>query len=185
MTRGAKAVRDIEWSDDQLYCSIDDRVIAWPTEGAGERPTHILAGSSAVITAICPTETGVYAGNSNGDVLHWHAGRESEPELIHRGSQRPVESLWLLASHGVQRLIYTDTSHRIHARVLGDSFVCHYEAGGQTLRRVEVAPDVLVATTELRDRLVCFKPGEPARPVASIPLASLTGRTVQDACLLA
>ncbi len=184
MTRGAKAVRDIEVLDGQLYCSIDDRVISWSADGGGDRPTRVFTGSAAVITAICPTGDGLYAGNSNGDVLHWLAGRDDEPQIVHRGARRAVESLWTLATHGVKRLIYTDTSHRIHARVLGDSFTCHYEAGGQTLRRVEVAPDVLVATTELRDRLVCFSPGDPTRPSASIPLASLTGRTVQDVCLV-
>ena len=81
-------------------------------------------------------------------------------------------------------MIFTDTSHRVHAKVLGDSFECNYEAGGQTLRRVDVAPDLLVATTELRDRLICWKPGNPDKPFATIALASLTGRSVQDVCLV-
>jgi hypothetical protein len=184
MTRGAKAVRDVELFDGDLYCSIDDRIIRWAADDPSDRPPRIYAGSNSIITALCPSADGLFAGNSDGDILHWPAAHDTEPELLHRGQKRAAESIWLLSSHGVRRLIYTDTSHRVQTRVLGDTFICHYEAGGQTLRRVEVAPDLLVATTELRDRLICWTPGKPDKPFASIALASLTGRSVQDVCLV-
>jgi hypothetical protein len=184
MTRGAKAVRDVEFFDGDLYCSIDDRIIRWPSDDPTDRPSRIYTGSGSAITALCPSNDGLFAGNSDGDILHWPAALDTEPELLHHGQKRAAESIWLLSSHGVRRLIFTDTSHRVQTRVLGDTFTCHYEAGGQTLRRVEVAPDLLVATTELRDRLVCWTPGKPDKPFASIALASLTGRSVQDVCLV-
>lgn len=184
MTRGAKAVRDVEFFDGDLYCSIDDRIIRWPIDDSTDRPTCIYSGSGSIITALCPSSDGLFAGNSNGDILHWPSFSIEVPELIHRGQKRAAESIWLLSSHGVRRLIFTDTSHRVQTRVLGDSFTCHYEAGGQTIRRVEVAPDLLVATTELRDRLLCWTPDKPGKPFASIPLASLTGRSIQDVCLV-
>ncbi len=184
MTRGAKAVRDVEFFDGDLFCSIDDRIIRWSGDDSSDRPSRVYAGSGSTITALCPSTEGLFAGNSDGDILHWPASKDAEPELIHRGARRPAESLWLLSSHGVRRLIYTDMSHRVATRVLGDNFTCHYEAGGQTLRRVEVAPDLLVATTELRDRLICWTPGHPSKPFASVALASLTGRSIQDVCLV-
>ncbi len=184
MTAGAKAVRDVESFDGRLYCSIDDRIIGWRGGDPSDRPAHIYTGSASLITALCPTADGLFAGNSDGDILHWPGGRDTAPEVLCRGQKRAAESLWLLDSHGVRRLIFTDTSHRVHAKVLGDSFECNYEAGGQTLRRVDVAPDLLVATTELRDRLICWKPGNPEKPFATIALASLTGRNVQDVCLV-
>jgi hypothetical protein len=184
MTRGAKAVRDVELFDGDLYCSIDDRIIRWAADDPTDRPARIYTGRDSIITALCPSNDGLFAGNSDGDILHWPAAHDTEPELLHRGQKRAAESIWLLSSHGVRRLIFTDTSHRVQTRVLGDTFTCHYEAGGQTLRRVEVAPDLLVATTELRDRLICWTPGKPDKPFASIALASLTGRSVQDVCLV-
>ncbi|MEK7755947.1 MAG: hypothetical protein AAB385_01920, partial [Planctomycetota bacterium] len=184
MTRGAKAVRDVELFDGDLYCSIDDRIIRWSADDPTDRPARIYTGSDSIITALCPSNDGLFAGNSDGDILHWPAAHDTEPELLHRGQKRAAESIWLLSSHGVRRLIFTDTSHRVQTRVLGDTFTCHYEAGGQTLRRVEVAPDLLVATTELRDRLICWTPGNPDKPFTSIALASLTGRSVQDVCLV-
>ncbi len=184
MTLAAKAVRDVEFLDGKLYCSINDRVIRWSADDASDRPTRIYTGSESTITALTPSSEGLFAGNSNGDILHWPDTTDSEPEMFHRGQKRAAESIWVLSAHGVRRLVFTDTSHRVQTRVLGDTFSCQYEAGGQTLRRVEVAPDLLVATTELRDRLVCWKPGNPKRPFASIALSSLTGRSIQDFCLV-
>ena len=184
MTRPAKAVRSIAFFEGDLYCSIDDRVIRWPADSTDDHPTHIYTGSNATITALQVTPDGLFAGTSNGDVLHWPGGRDAVPDRPHTGSNRPVESLWLLSCHGVRRLVFTDTSVYVHARVLGDSFACRYEAGGQTLRRVEVAPDVLVATNDLRDRLICWTPGEPARPFATIGVSRICQRSIQDVCLV-
>lgn len=184
ITRNARAVRHVQVFDGNLYASIDERVIAWPADGAGDQPARAYTGSRATITAVCATPDGVFAGNSEGDILHWPLDRESDPERLHQGSQRAAESVWLLATHGVRRLVYTDTSLRVHARVVGDSFCCGYEAGGQTLRRVEVAPDAIVATNDLRDRLLYWIPSTPSRPRATISVASLCGHSIQDVCLV-
>jgi hypothetical protein len=184
MTQNTKAVRGVEFFDGALYCAIDDRVIRWPADDDAGDPSHIYTGSMSAITALCPTADGLYAGNSEGDVLHWVEGRPTKPERLHTGLSRPTESIWLLLSHGVRRLVFTDTSLHLHARVLGDTFECRYEAGGQTLRRVEVAPDLLVATNDLRDRLICWAPGEPSTPKATIGVSRLCGHSIQDVCLV-
>jgi hypothetical protein len=103
---------------------------------------------------------------------------------VHSGSRRPAESIHLLTAGGITRLFFTDTTLAVHARVIGDTFTCRYEAGGQTLRRVEVAPDLLVATNEVRDRLIHWSPGKPAAPAGTISVARQTGHSVQDVCLL-
>jgi hypothetical protein len=184
MTRAADVVRGVQFFDGNLYCSIDDRVIRWPADGVGDSPSHVYAGSMTTITALCPTSQGLFAGNGDGDVLHWPAGREAKPDRLHTGLQRAAESVWVLKSHGVVRLVYTDTSLHVHARVLGDDYSCRYEAGGQTLRRVEVAPDMLVATNDLRDRLICWAPGQPGRAMATVGVSRLCGHSIQDVCLV-
>jgi hypothetical protein len=184
MTREAKAVRGVEFFEGDLYASIDDRIIRWPADATEDCPSNVYTGSRSTITALCPTPAGLYAGNSDGDVLHWATGRDTAPDTLHSGSSRAVESLWLLYSHGVRRLVFTDTSLQVHARVLGDSFSCRYEAGGQTLRRVEVAPDMIVATNDLRDRLICWSPGQPAKPTTTIGVARICGHSMQDVCLV-
>ena len=44
--------------------------------------------------------------------------------------------------------------------------------------------DVLVGTNEVRDRLICWSPSEPARPSAVVPITRLTRHSVQDVCLV-
>ncbi|MCO6437736.1 MAG: hypothetical protein J5J06_11660 [Phycisphaerae bacterium] len=184
-TADADAVRGVNERDGVLYASIDAQIIAWQPGADAERPGQTFTGSSDIITALLPTGSGLLAGNSRGDVLRWKAGQFSEPETIHRGGGRPVESVWLVRTRGVDRLFFTDTTLHVTSRVLGDTFLCRYEAGGQTLRRVEVAPDALVATNDLRDRLIVWRPGQPARPELIVPVGSQTGRSVQDVCLVA
>ncbi len=184
LTKDARAIRGIQTHDNDAYCSIDDRVVCWPIDSEADKPTAVFTGSRSTITAICPTDQGLFAGNSEGDVLHWPIGHHEEPDYIQHGSGRPVESLWHSNTKGIRRLIYCVTSLSVQARVIGDTFTCHYEAGGQTLRRVEVAADRLVATNELRDRLFIWPISEAARPSATIAVSSLCGRSIQDVCLV-
>jgi hypothetical protein len=185
MTRDAKVVRDVQFFDGELYCSIDDRIICWPVDDLADRTNHVYTGSPATISSFRATSDGVFAGTSEGDVLHWPSRRDAEPERLHVGRQRAAESMWLLLSNGVRRLVFADTSLCVRAQVLGDAYACEYEAGGQTLRRVEVAPDIIVATNDQRDKLICWTPGGPDQPVATIPVSSLCGRSIQDVCLVA
>lgn len=201
LTQQARAVRGVQFFDGFLYCSIDNRAIRWPADAGGTGDSwlapvgnrchtepvsqpHSYTGSTATLTGLCPTPDGLFAGNVDGDILHWPKDGDTKPERIHTGTHRAAESIWLLLSHGVKRLIYSDTSLHVHARVLGDNYTCRYEAGGQTLRRVEVAPDILVATNDLRDRLICWKPGEPGNPRGTISVSRLCGHSVQDVCLV-
>ena len=185
LTRGAKAVRSVVAFGDDFFCAIDNRVVRWPRGALPTEPSGVYSGSGSTITALCPTSSGLYAGHANGDVLFWSIGRQSHPQRVHTGLGRAVESVSLLQTHGVERLVFADTSLHIHAKVLGDSFVCRYEAGGQTLRRVEVAEDLLVATNDLRDRLIVWTPSEPAAPAATISVSRQTSRSIQDICLVA
>jgi hypothetical protein len=194
ITRDAKAVRNVQYRDGRYFASIDNRVIAWPADGGREptglaandpeQPTQIYTGSRSTLTALAITEDGVFAGNSDGDVFFWRTSETERPERLHTGSRRPVESIKLLDSHGLRRLFFTDTSPRVYAHVVGDGFSCGYEAGGQTIRRVNVAADLIVATNDPRDRLFIWKPGEPDHPIATINIGALTGRSIQDVCLV-
>lgn len=185
LTSGAKAVRGLCVFGEDWYCSVDDRVLRWRSGSANQPPDSIYTGSHAILTAILPTLNGLYAGTSDGDLLYWPTGSTDTPEMIQKGQGRPVDSIALQQLHGVERLVYADTSSRIHARVLNDSFTMHYEAGGQTLRRAKIGPEILVATNELRDRLFCWKPAQPDKPAWVLPIGSQTGRNVQDFCLVA
>jgi len=182
-TRGARAIRDVKFHDGRIYCTVDDRVASIPADDPTAEPVW-YTGSGAVLTALEIGSAGVVAGNAEGQILHWAGENRSVPQVLHAGSRRAAESVHLLGTGGVERLFFADTSLAISARVLGDTFVCRYEAGGQTLRRVEVAPDWLVAMNDVRDRLICWSPTKPAQPASVIPFARLTRHSVQDVCLV-
>lgn len=187
VTRGASAIRFVQQDGDDLYCGVDDKILRWSvnSDDDHEKPSRVYGGSNSTITSLMVCCEGLFAGNSSGEVLHWPIGDDAnEPVILHRGQQRAVESISLYESQGIRRLIFSDTSLYVHALVLGDTFTCRYEAGGQTLRRVEVAPDMLVATTELRDRLIVWKPGRPSQPEATISVSRICNRSVQDVCLV-
>ncbi len=183
LTRGAKTVRHIQTCDKQVFCAIDERVVRWSPGGPDESPLF-YTGSSSAITGLVVDGEDLFAGNANGDLLHWAGGPSEEPEYLHRGTQRAVESIHTLDRHGVRRLFFVDTSPSVHARIIGDDFTRLYEAGGQTLRRVEVAPDVVVAMNELRDRVFVWSTGTPGPARSVIPVGSLSGRSIQDICLV-
>lgn len=183
MTAGARTVRGAQFASDRLWCSIDDRVVNLPADDLLAKP-KVLSGSRSTISALCVCGDEVYAGNADGELLYWSVGTHDLPRRLHAGSRRAVESIVLMNFGGVERLFFTDTTVAVFARVLGDAFTCRFEAGGQTLRRVEVAPDWVVATTDARDRLILWRADQPEHPAAMIPIAQLTGRSIQDVCLV-
>lgn len=184
LTRNADTIRCLSAFEGMLYCAVDDRIVAWPADGSDDRPSQTFTGSRSAITSISPACEGLFAGNSDGDILRWAVERPSEPEILHQGFRRPAETVLFASVQGVPRLFYTDTSLHVFACVPGDSFLCRYEAGGQTLRRAYIADDLIVATNELRDRLICWSPNRPQRPEFTISVAALCGRSVQDVCLV-
>ncbi len=183
LTAGASAVRNACFADGRLWCSIDARVVSVPSDDPG-KDLRTLEGSPTAITALCIAKEGVFAGNADGEVLFWEDGGPAAPRIMHSGSRRPAESVGLVTTGGVPRLFFSDTTSAAHVRVLGDTFACRYEAGGQTIRRVELADDYIAGTTDARDRVIIWRPDEPERPAEVLFVSRLTGHSVQDVCLL-
>lgn len=185
LTGDARAIRHVQHTPGGLFFSADERVIQVPADRMLAGAATVYSGSQAVITALWTDQKRVLAGNTAGQVLEWTLGDPKSLRVLHSGHDRAVESLELVEHDGVERLFFTDTSSAIHARVLGDTFACRYEAGGQTIRRAEVAADWIVGTNELRDRLMLWSLTSPAQPMHVIPVSRTCGRSIQDICLLA
>jgi len=183
-TRGADAVRAAQFAADCFWCTVDSAVVSVPADDLDAAPKVVGTGP-ATLSALCAAGRAVYAGTSEGDLLAWPDGLESgQPIRLHGGSRRPAESITLIASGGIARLFFTDTSLAVHCRVIGDTFTCRYEAGGQTVRRAECAADLVAATTDARDRVLVWNTDEPERPAAVVSILRLTGHSVQDVCLV-
>lgn len=184
LTRGARSVRGVRFDGGEVFCAVDQRVIAL-RDGVEPHPAPtFFSGSREAITSFCATPTEVFAGNAAGEVLRWSRVEPDRPQRLHQGAVRAVESLWLAEAHGIRRLVFSDTSSVVHALMLDEACSTRYEAGGQTLRRVEPSQDLMVALTEMRDRLLLWKTGQPSVAFATVNVVGLCGHTVQDFCLV-
>ncbi|NOT00917.1 MAG: hypothetical protein HOP29_09835 [Phycisphaerales bacterium] len=181
--RGVATVRGVQVRHGDVFYAVDEevrRIRADDLEGESTRYT----GSGAPITSFTAVEDGVYAGNANGEVLHWPVGTPDRPSLIVQSCRRAIESIVFQEFPGLRRLLYTDASAGVSAKVLDDRLTCRYEAGGQTVLRVEVAYDLIAGTTEMRDRLICWLPGEPGKPHSVAAVGRVTHHSIQDVCLI-
>ena len=183
LTRGAPAVRAARFDGDRFYCSVGERIVSLPADDLKSKPT-IVTTLTSVISTLATAGGSIYAGTSAGEVVMIPVDEPERQQVIHAGSHRAVESIHVVEQGPVARLFYTDTTLAVFARVIGDTFTCRYEAGGQTLRRAEAAADYLAVTNDARDRVMVFATHSPEQPRAVIPVTQLTGRSVQDTCLV-
>ncbi len=182
-TAQAKAVRCAAFASGRFWCSVDDSIQS-VLEGDLKSGEAVLSARGDTITALSVEGDDIFAGTVDGDVLHWNGLMCESPHRIHAGSRRAVESINSIGDGDVARLFYTDTSLAVYSEVLGDSFVCRYEAGGQTIRRAECASDVIVAINDARDRVVIWNGNQPKHPAQTVSIAQLTGHSTQDVCLI-
>lgn len=183
ITNEARVVRCAHFEHNNIFFSADHAILRLTIGGEPEKPQPFV-GSRSMITALCVTDRELYAGNADGEIIRWSLDDPSQPSILHNGRQRSCESIHMIEFAGIERLFYTDTSPAIFARIMGDEFISRFEAGGQTIRRVEVAADLIVGTNEARDRVFVWRPSQPASPAAVLPIARITGRSVQDVCLI-
>ena len=181
-TAGAQTVRHVQFAGGRVFVAVDSRV--YSIRATSDQDPIVYDASGETITALLCDEPCLYAGTAGGSILCWLMDDPGSIETLQAGAGRAVESIGRLRTGGVERLLFTDTSTAVHAQVVGDVFRCRYEAGGQTIRRAEFAPDWIVGTNETRDRLFCWPTGKPASPPTVLPAAQLSGHSIQDVCLV-
>jgi hypothetical protein len=179
---GAKTIRGVQSFGGSLFLTVDNEV--WQIGPDLSQITNRYTGAAHTLAALSVTSDSIFAGTSEGDILQWDRDLPHELSRIHGGSRRPAESVHAKSAGAVDRLFFTDTTLAVYARVLGDSFVCRYEAGGQVPRRVESAEDWVVAVNDVRDRLLCWHTSNPKHPVHLLPVSQITGRSIQDVAIV-
>ncbi len=182
VTAGAQTVRHVQFAGGRIFVAVDSRI--YSIRAACDQDPVIYEGTGETVTALLCDEMCLYAGTAGGSILCWPMDDPASAETLQASVGRSVESIGLVRTGSVDRLLFTDTSTAVHAQVVGDAFRCRYEAGGQTIRRAEFASDWIVGTNETRDRLFCWPTGKPASPPTVLPVAQLSGRSIQDVCLV-
>jgi len=182
----AKTVRCAAVVGDRLWFTADDRVIHVPLDSVSASAAGQLSGSASRITALTVLANEVCAGNEDGQILRWSLDAEGEPkpEILRSASGRAVESVEMLLAGGVPRILFANESTGLNAQVVGDSYICRYDGKEQRVRRAAVAGDWLVAMNGNRDRLLYWRPHELEAPSATVNVGRLTGRSIQDLCIV-
>lgn len=178
--RGAKAVRDVQLSDDdRLWFTIDSRVLGWRSD-AEEAP--ILLHANAIIHTLLVDGRNAYAGLDSGAILHWDLRDTETANVLQSPGGDAVHSLVHLTGGGAPRLLSADKRTHLTLRVLGESYHAEYR-WKKALRWAAGADDVIVAVDDLRDSIVLWRPDMPEEPTATIPVARSHGHAIQDIAL--
>lgn len=180
-TANARTVRFVRCEEGgRVWLTVDERIYAFPAGDWKAEQLREYAGSGSTISSLAVHREGVFAGTQAGDLWRWPIHRPSEPELLVRGTGRPVEGLAVVETAGVSHVVYADGSPGLNARVLGDAYVCRYEAAGRNLRWALAGEDLLIAVNDLRDRVLLWQPHHPQAPLRQVNIGRLCGQQVQD-----
>lgn len=179
-TRGAKAVRDVQASDDgRLWFTVDSRVLGWRPD-TDEAP--VMLHANAIVHSLLVDGRNAYAGLDSGAILHWDLRDTETANVLQFPGGDSVHSLVKLTGGGAPRLLSADKRTHLTLRVLGESYYAEYR-WKKPLRWVAGADDVIVAVDDLRDSIVLWRPDIPEEPTATIPVARAHGHAIQDIVL--
>lgn len=183
LTRGAHTIRAARVAAERLWFSVDEHV--WSADPRADADPVQYAGSRRPISALAVDRRTAWAGNTEGEILAWDLDQPGSVRIVRGRTGTAVESMTLVDSGGIERLIVADRRDALVAIVPDDSSIeCRYDAGGNIVRRAAVGDDLLVAMNDARDRLLLWVTREPTAPPTVIPVAPLTGGRVQDVCLV-
>ena len=183
-TRNAEAVRHVRRCQNRIWLTIDHRVLRLPADELRAERATAFEGNAVPLTALHVAEARVLAGTQTGQVLVWDQDDPGSPRVLEHGRGRPVGSVHLLPSGGLDRLIFADSSPGITARFLADALACRYHGGGEEIRWASAADDLIAGVNTQRDRLLLWHPYRPDEPFAVVPIAQWTGHSIQDVCLI-
>lgn len=180
-TRGAKAVRDVQASDDgRLWFTVDSRVLGWRPD---TEEALVKLHANAIIHTLLVDGRNAYAGLDSGAILHWDLCDTETANVIQSPGGDAVHSLVSLTGGGAPRLLSADKRTHLTLRVLGESYHAEYRSK-KPLRWAAGADDVIIAVDDLRDSLVLWRPDIPEEPTATIGVARAYGHAIQDIALL-
>ena len=184
LTHGTSTVRCARVAESRLWFAVDQSLYALPVEDVDTATPTRYAASSSTISSLAVAGDQVYAGNVDGQIIAWDVDDPDKAHIVRGAGGGPVESIDVIATGGVSRLVIADRSRALMLMVVGDNFTCRYESPSQIVRRGAAAEDLFVAMNDTRDRLLAWDPREPKQPSAVVIIPHLTGSTIQDICLV-
>ncbi|MCG3136506.1 MAG: hypothetical protein HJJLKODD_00340 [Phycisphaerae bacterium] len=188
LTRKAKTIRHVQVVGEQVWLSIDNRVVNFPWREITMREIQSVRSwvveSSGSITALLVHQDIIFAGTSEGTIWMWTLADSAVPRLLLRSQSNPIESIYLLPHPQIRGLLYCDYSTAVHGLILGDVFNCQYIGPGEPLRRFAASELVVLAMNAQRDQIFYWPTVQPQSPPYRLTAQHWHGRTIQDFCLI-
>ena len=181
LTSRAKAVRDVQLSDDEtIWLAVDNLAVGLAPQ-LDNSPAKLE--TDVEISVLLTAGAYLYAGLTSGAVVRWPCKPPHDREQIRPRTGDAVESLDWLEGGGIPRLVVADKRPLIELRVLGDTYAAEYQSA-QPIRWAWAAGDQIAAIPDRRDQLLLWDLCNHTGPAATIPIGRLTGHTIQDAAVL-
>jgi len=173
--RGAAAL-----SDGRVVFAADDRVLVWD---GSESPPRELTAVGEVIHALDVLDGELFLGTENGRLLRL---RVSQPEDCWVPYRAPgvLESVRVRRWDDLVEVVIPAGALGVLAVFEQENVVSRLVESAVPVRCVWAADDLIVALSELRDRLIVLGPESPDRTGQVVPLARPLGRPIQDVCLV-
>jgi hypothetical protein len=178
-----RGVRALVASDaGELLFAADDAVrVVRPKSNAGEPVSEPLFEAASVIHSLAIDGRSVYAGAADGMLLRVSLDQPDDLLVLHR-AREAIESIAVRRWFDLVEVVIPAGAGGVQGFFGADGFAVRLMQASVPLRRVWTADDALAATPETRDRVLLQSAA--SANLVELPIGRLTGRSVQDVCLL-
>ncbi len=151
---------------------------------AALQPAGTLPPVDAEIHALAVAGQRVFVGTARGLVLQFRRDVPDDNWFVLYRRNQPIESLAVRQWNDLTELVVPGGSEGAVAVYGDEGLTARLMSAASPLRRVWASDDLLVGLSELRDRLYLLTADAAAHAPREAPLARLTGRVIEDACVL-
>jgi hypothetical protein len=158
----------------------DDRVLVW---GVSEAPPRELTAVGEVIHAVDLLDDELFLGTDSGRLLRLRLSQPEDCWVPYRATGA-LESVRARRWDDLVEVVIPGGPLGVLAVYERENVVSRLVECAASVRRVWAADDLVVALSELRDRLVVLSAESTEHAGRDVPLAHMLGGSVQDVCLV-
>lgn len=167
-------------SDDRVALAADNRVRIFTVTGEEADFPGLLTGTIHCLAALEPW---LYAGVEDGSLYAFELGGPDVWVRQYRAAG-VFESIQPRRWNDLIELVIPGGAEGLLGVFPGEALVARLLESPVPIRRAWSCDDLLVGLSDVRDRLVVLSSAAAGRAGQNVPLARLTGHSIQDACLV-
>lgn len=167
-------------SDGRVVFAADDRVLAWD---GSESPPHELTAVDEVIQVLDVLENELFLGTKGGRLLRLKLSQPEDCWVLYRAAGA-LETVRARRWDDLVEVVIPGGSQGVLAVYERENVISQLVESAVPVRRAWASDDLVVALSELRDRLVILRAESSGRTGQEMPLARTLGGSIQDVCLV-